>query len=44
MKSDTSFKSWKRGAIGVAVVMGAGALTIGWETVSHGKILNRECG
>ncbi len=38
MKSDTSFKSWQRGAIGVAVVMGAGALTIGWETVTPAKL------
>ena len=37
MKSDTSFESWKRGAIGVAVVMGAGTLTIGWETVTPAK-------
>ncbi len=32
MKNYMSFKSWKRGAIGMVVAIGAGALTIGWET------------
>jgi len=37
MKCDMLLKSWKRGAIGVAVVMGTEALTIGWETVIPAK-------
>ena len=44
MKNYMSFKSWKRGAIGMVVAIGAGSAHNRLGDKYPRKILNRECG